>query len=118
MDRWQALQSFWSSFGWTAYDENSVPDNAELPYITYRASVGSLEDVFNVDASLWERSESWANISRKADQISDYIGSHQSIKIDGGYMYVTRGNPFAQRMDGGDGIRRIYVMTAVEFLHN
>ena len=35
MDKQQAIHGFWSSFGITAYDENSVPDDAELPYITY-----------------------------------------------------------------------------------
>ena len=31
MDKFQAQQSFWSSFGLTAYDENTVPDDAEYP---------------------------------------------------------------------------------------
>ena len=35
MDKAQALHSFWSGFGLTAYDENTVPDGAQLPYITY-----------------------------------------------------------------------------------
>ena len=39
----QTLHSFWSSFGLTAYDENSVPDDAVLPYITYSVSYDSFD---------------------------------------------------------------------------
>ena len=39
MNKYQVWQAFWSSFGWAAYNENTVPDNAmELNnnrYITY-----------------------------------------------------------------------------------
>lgn len=40
----QVVHSFWSSFGLTAYDENSVPDNAQLPYITYNLSYDAFEN--------------------------------------------------------------------------
>lgn len=44
MDRAQAIHSFWNSFGLKAYDENTVPDNAKLPYITYEVAVSSFDD--------------------------------------------------------------------------
>ena len=43
MDKSQAVHDFWSSFGLTAYDENAVPDNAQMPYITYSVVTDSLE---------------------------------------------------------------------------
>ena len=37
-NKWQTLQAFFEGFGRTAYDENTVPDDAALPYLTYEAS--------------------------------------------------------------------------------
>jgi hypothetical protein len=42
MNKSQALQSFWESFGIPAYNEYTVPDNAEMPYITYSVIIGKL----------------------------------------------------------------------------
>ena len=47
----QTLHSFWSSFGLTAYDENSVPDDAVLPYITYSVSYDSFDNNVSLTAS-------------------------------------------------------------------
>ena len=41
MNKIQALDSFWNSFGLRAYDSMSVPDDAELPRITYSSSGSS-----------------------------------------------------------------------------
>lgn len=117
MDKAQAIHQFWSRFG-TAYDENTVPDDAQMPYITYSVDTGSLEDVLTVSGDLWERSTSWEGITKKAQEIADYIGpGGRSVKIDNGYMYLCRGNPFSQRMaDDGDNVRRIYLIIQIEFL--
>ena len=118
MDKAQAIQKFWSSFGLEAYDENSVPQTAQLPYITYRVSTGSFGQVLNLTGSIWYRSLSWAEISRKADEIARRIGIGYSIdKVDGGYVWITQGTPFAQRMSDEDAsIRRIYINLNAEFL--
>lgn len=119
MDKGQSLQAFWSSFEWDAYDENTVPDDAQLPYITYNVSIGNIDNPVLLSASLWDRSPSWKNVSNKADEISDYIGyGGITIKIDGGYLYMSLGSPFAQRMadPSDDAIRRIYLNLDAEFL--
>lgn len=120
MDKGQTLQSFWSSFEWDAYDENTVPDDAQLPYITYSVSIGNIDNPVLLSASLWDRSTSWKNVSNKADEIANDIGyGGKTIKIDGGYLYISLGSPFAQRMaDPSDGsaIRRIYLNLDAEFL--
>ncbi len=119
MDKGQAIQSFWESFDLTAYDENSVPDDAQMPYITYSVSVGAMDDVQLLSASLWYKSQSWAGITQKAEQIAEYIGYNgKYIKLDNGYMYVYQGSPFYQRMSepGDDTIRRIYININAEFL--
>ena len=39
MNKEQAIHFFWSQFGLPAYDENSVPDDAQMPYITYNVVI-------------------------------------------------------------------------------
>lgn len=117
MDKSQAIHNFWSRFGIPAYDEFSVPDKAQLPYITYGVSTGSMDDSLNLSASVWYRGSSWAEISMKVDEIETYIGYSGLISpIDGGYIYITKGSPFAQRMDGGDKVKRVYLNIQAEFL--
>lgn len=117
MDKFQAQQSFWSSFGLTAYDENTVPDDAEYPYLTYQAVVGSLEGEMTVSANLWYRSHSWEEISKKALQIEKSI--NQVKRIDGGYIKVRKPDSnFAQRLreESDELVRRILLTVNIEFL--
>lgn len=120
MDKVQALHSFWSSFGLKAYDEQTVPDDAVVPYITYNVATDSLDNVVPLTASLWYRGTEWEDVTKKADQIAEYIGKygHVSLKFDGGYLYITKGSPFAQRVtDASDELsRRIYINIMAEFL--
>lgn len=118
MDKAQAIHSFWSGFGLTAYDENSVPSDAQLPYITYNVATGAIGDMVVLSGSVWYRSTSWQDISQKADEIAEAIGYGYAIKeIDGGYVWITKGTPFAQRMGDTDpSIRRIYINLNAEFL--
>ena len=118
MDKSQAIDSFWNSFGLPAYDENTVPDDAAIPRITYTVETDSLDNVISLNASIWYRSKSWADISKKAEEIGEYIAKMipPSIPIDNGRLYITKGSPFAQRMtDPDDSIRRIYLNIEAEF---
>ena len=120
MDKSQAIHDFWSSFGLTAYDENSVPDNAEFPYITYSLSTDSLGNMLTMTGSVWYRSSSWEQISKKVDQIAEHVGKYgfRTIKLNGGYVWITKGMPFSQRMsDENDKmIKRVYIILNAEFL--
>ena len=119
MDKAQALQSFWSSFGLPAYDSTDVPQDAQMPYITYSVATDSLDNVVNMNASLWYRSTSWKDITQKADQIAEAIVkmTPPSIQLDNGRLYIAKGTPFAQRMSDEDGnVRRIYLNIQAEFL--
>lgn len=118
MDKSQAIHEFWSGFGLTAYDENTVPDDATMPYITYSMATGALDDQLSLSASLWYRSPSWEAISKKADEISDFITRGGRLtEIDGGYMYIFRDSPFSQRGNDPEDrlIRRMYIRISAEF---
>ena len=119
MDKGQAIQAFWSSFGLNAYDENSVPDEAVYPYITYSAVTDSIDYIALLTGSLWYRDTSWEAISKKSEEISRFLGiGGRVIPLDRGYLWLYRGTPFAQRMsDESDAIvKRIYFNVSGEFL--
>lgn len=119
MNAMQALQKFWGGFGLAAYDENTVPDGAALPYLTYEASQDYFGNDLSQAASVWYRSTSWAEATEKADEISKRIGAGGiMIQCDGGGLWIKRGTPWAQRMSDSsdDMIRRIYLNYEIEFI--
>jgi hypothetical protein len=122
MDKEQALHQFWSSFGLTAYDENTVPDNALTinfrKYLTYNVATAALDEPTPLYANLWYKSSSWDEITAKANEIAGKISLVGSFTdYDGGTLWITRGKPFSQRMpDDDDTIRRIYVNVTAEFI--
>lgn len=119
MDKYQALNTFWNSFTWPAYDEGTVPDNAPLPRITYSIVTDSLGNPVMIPASLWDRSTSWERVSKKAEEIGKAIVEMNppAIKIDTGRLYLTKGSPFAQRSQepSDDMVRRIYLNVDAEY---
>lgn len=120
MDKWQAQQKLWESFDIPAYDEMTVPDDAIMPYITYEAVAGNMDAATQVAINLWYRSNSWVDISRKAQQIATAIDNMpSSIKIDGGRMKVRLPNSaWGDRMEepNDSGVRRIRIAVEIEFL--
>lgn len=119
MDKGQAIQEFWSSFELPAYDENSVPDDATYPYITYSMVYDSLDYIALLTGSVWYRGTKWSDASQKAEEISEYLGmGGKVLPLDRGYVWLFRGTPFAQRMgDENDPlVKRIYFNVSAEFL--
>lgn len=119
MTKAAAIYQFWNSFGLTAYDENTVPDDATFPYITYQLVTDSFDHEVVTTASLWYRSESWTAINAKADEISQKISrSGKIITCDGGAIWLKRGQPFAQNMgdESDDLIKRKYLNITAEFM--
>lgn len=118
MDRAQAIHKFWASFGIPAYDENTVPDNAKLPYITYEVAIASFNDGdVPLTANVWYFGKSWEDITIKTDEISERIGfGGVDLITDTGYIWLKRRTPFAQRMsDNEDNIRRMLISISAEF---
>ena len=116
-DKWTALDTFWNSFGIPAYDENTVPDDAVMPYITYEASISNVFDRIPLNGSLWYRSTAWQGISQKASEIESYIEGGVGVPYDGGRLWITKESPFAQRMNEptDDFVRRIVLQIGAEY---
>ena len=119
MTKAAAIYQFWNIFGLTAYEENTVPDDASFPYLTYQLVTDSFDHEVSVAASLWYRSESWTAINAKTEEVSSHIGlGGKIIKCDGGHIWIKRGQPFAQNMgdESDDLIKRKYLNLTFEFL--
>ena len=119
MTKAAAIYQFWSSFGLTAYEENTVPTDAAFPYITYQLVTDSFDREIPLTASIWYRSESWAGINAKTEEISQKISrGGKIIPCDGGAIWLKRGQPFAQSMgdESDDLIKRKYLNITAEFM--
>lgn len=119
MTKAAAIYQFWSSFGLTAYEENTVPTDAIFPYITYQLVTDSFDREIPLTASLWYRSESWTDINAKTEEISQKISrGGKIIPCDGGAIWLKRGQPFAQNMrdESDDLIKRKYLNITAEFV--
>ena len=119
MTKAAAIYQFWSGFGLTAYEENTVPTDAAFPYITYQLVTDSFDREVAATASLWYRGESWTAINAKTEEISKKIGaSGKKIAVDGGGIWIKRGQPFAQNMgdESDDLIKRKYINISIVFI--
>lgn len=117
MNKEQAIHFFWSQFGLPAYDENSVPDGAQMPYITYNVVIDGLNAVLPMSGNVWYNSSSWEQISLKVAEIGLGIGDGIIQKLDEGYMWLYKGTPFAQRIsEDSDNVKNYYINIGVEFL--
>jgi hypothetical protein len=130
MNKEQAYNSFWSGFGVLAFEENSVPDDktiqslidagvakAKYPYIAYQVITDDLGHPVYPMASIYDRSTSWKRATDLKNEISEYIQQMNTIKLDNGRMFITKGSPFAQQqLESEDmNIRRIILNLQVEF---
>lgn len=119
MTKAAAIYQFWNSFGLNAYEESTVPDDAAFPYITYQLVTDSFDREIPLTASIWYRSESWAGINAKTEEISQTISrGGKIIPCDGGAIWLKRGQPFAQSMgdESDDLIKRKYLNITAEFM--
>lgn len=121
MDKFQALQSFWASFGLPAYDENTVPtseNKPSFPYITYNAAVSCFGRSVAMSGSLWYYGPSWSEITAKAITIGKEISrGGKMIPLNDGAVWIRQGSPFAQRMpDPNDMVRRVIINIEAEFI--
>lgn len=118
MDKEQAFNSFWNSFDIPAYDASTVPDDAPFPRITYNLAINEFGLATSLNASIWDKSTGWGRITDIAHRIDSRLSEGgQTVKYDGGMIWIKKGNPFFQRMgDPDDTIRRIVVIIELEYL--
>ena len=127
MTKAAAIHAFWNSFGLKAFEENYVKDadengdpiEPEMPYITYQLVSDSFDREVSAAANIWYRSTGWKAINAKTEEISKKIGaSGKKIAVDGGGIWVKRGQPFAQNMgdESDDLVKRKYINISIVFI--
>lgn len=131
MNKQQAYNSFWNSFGVLAFEENSVPTEdviealieagvatSRWPMITYQVLIDDLNEPIYPTASIYDRSTSWERADTLANAISASIQTMGTIKLDNGRVFITKGSPFAQHAseEADRSIRRIVLNLGIEFL--
>lgn len=118
MDKEQALYAFWAGFNWPAYDEQTVPDEATLPYITYEDAVSGFNNDIALTADLWYRSREWSQITAKAKEIVAAIGrGGKLVQYKGGAFWIKLSTPNYTRTSdpSDDGVRRIKFNLTIEY---
>ena len=94
----EKLHEFWSSFGLPAYAENSIPDDAVLPYITYYVTEPDWQDSALAYARVWFRDTSFADIASILDEIKYRFKQGVSLFVNGGCIYLFKDSNFIQFM--------------------
>lgn len=117
MDKWQAQESYWASFGYPAYNELTVREDAQMPYITYQLVNGVLDGICTASGSLYMRGTSWAKICQAVTAMEKL--ADRQIPIDGGVMKVRKPIAnFAQPLNepSDSKVRRMVLTVEIEFI--
>lgn len=106
-----ALYEFFSGFGIPAYLQDTLPDNVQMPYITYELMEPEALSTAFFNASLWYKDTSLDAILRKADEIGETIGMGGiGLHTEDGVIRLYRGDKFVQIMsDPNPETKRAYL---------
>lgn len=120
MDKYEALYNFWKSFEVTeAYREDTVPDDAKFPYITYEAVSSGFDEDVSASVNVWTRSSAWTQADTLANSIETALkDGGQILHYDDGIIWITANSSFAQDMSDPDDalIRRKLLSVQLHFL--
>lgn len=94
----EALHTYWNSFEVPAYPENSIPDNAKLPYIVYRVQKGEMFETMTDYVQIFDDGLNTERIIGIAKQITASIGLSKRININSGHI-ILRGIRWQIRKD-------------------
>lgn len=125
LDTAKALHSFYSGFGLPAYTIDNVPDDAQLPYITYRWADSDWEQPISHYCMIYMRTNSNVVLLSKADEIKQAIGTGLRIPCNDGCLYlhfenaeIVSGADSAKESEQGTGVRAVYINMQLDILHN
>lgn len=90
------LYAFWNSFQIPAYPEYNVPDDVDMPYITYELVEPEWRSQITAYARVWYRDTSYVSITQKLDEISDRIGEGLLLPSGDGYILLFKDVQFIQ----------------------
>ncbi len=115
----RALSAFWNGFGIPAYVEDSVSNDAQMPYITYTLADPGWDSLTNIQARVWYKDTSLVGIDSKVADIKEAIGEGKSIQTDTGFIVINRDTNFSQPQPYDDaGKSNIKVVYLNMILHS
>lgn len=112
-----AIHQFMNGFGIPAYPITSVPEDAEMPYLTYTLYLNAWDEgEQNIPVDVWYRTESEAEPNAKVTDISKAVGmGGKIIQCEDGNIWIKRGSPFAQTVQDVDNtIKRRLINLSIE----
>lgn len=109
----KTLHAFYSGFSIPAYAEDSVPDDAKLPYITYTVPQSDVFSSVTHQARVWYATDKGApsnvEVNAKVDEVLAAIGQGVKLKAGRGFVCIYPGNPKAQPQPADDATRIVYL---------
>lgn len=115
----KALHKFYNSFGIPGYEENSVPVDAKMPYITYNVVTNGLSDNNTpLLCNLYYKSDSWVAINKKTEEISNRLRFGEKLATEQGFIILYRGDPFTLNVAENDdtSIKRKQINLSCDFI--
>ena len=98
-----ALYEFWNTFGVDAYPEDTIPDEAKPPYLTYEITIPEWYGMATYNVKIWTKSTSFKQVVFLADSISKAIGDGKRIPVkNGGNIWLFKDENFFQIMPSED----------------
>lgn len=107
-----ALNAYANSFNLPAYTAESLPKDAELPYITYPLNVPEWTEKASFYFQIWYRTRSNEQPLTKADEILADIGEGKILEATDGHIVIWPETPAVQLLVDGD-IRSAYLNLSI-----
>jgi len=92
----KALYNFWSSFGLPACVEGYVPDDWQLPYITYSLVRPEWRSQATHYARIWYRDSAYTGITDIIKSIESRIDGGVTIPVGDGFIAIFKDSQFVQ----------------------
>ena len=108
----KALKQFVGGFQLPAYTIESVPEDVQVPYLTYPLNEPEWNQKTSWYIQGWYRTTSNAELSAKADEIISKIGTGIRIYTGVGIVSIYPESPLVQLMTDGD-FRSFYINLSI-----
>lgn len=112
----KTLKTFFSSFDLPAYTLESVPEDVQLPYITYPLTEPEWSEQASFYAQVWYPKKRLADLLAKADEITAAIGTMKEFEQDGGYIVLYPSTPLIQILSD-DYSQSAYITLSINAYH-
>lgn len=110
------LKTFLGGFGLPAYTLDSVPENVELPYITYPLVEPEWDEQASFYCQIWYRKNKLADLLTKADEVVAAIGTMKKFEQTGGYLVLYPSTPLIQILTDED-TQSAYILLSLNAYH-